>query len=148
MNCIQSILVTYFFCYFRFIWVAYVSLTFIHLFSNYQAVHCLVMTTLNTERFNILIKHFMEGGIIENPEKVNKEESILLGCGLSGYIYHIYYYYKIITNGFIAGFIKDVIFLFNLKICINCHFFVLFSFASCLLCWSISVDMECYNNNF
>lgn len=59
------------------IWFSFLSLTMFHMYANYKAVRCLVLTSLNTQRSSILLQHFMETGQVLSPEQVSKMEHIL-----------------------------------------------------------------------
>ncbi|WCJ22113.1 hypothetical protein M5689_004215 [Euphorbia peplus] len=59
------------------IWFSFLSLTVFHMYANYRAVRCLVLTSLNMQRSSILLQHFMEKGQVLSPEQVSKMEHIL-----------------------------------------------------------------------
>ncbi|XP_034700142.1 protein root UVB sensitive 3 isoform X1 [Vitis riparia] len=59
------------------IWFSFMSLTMFHMYANYRAVRCLILTTLNSERSSILIEHFMETGQVLSPQEVSKMEHVL-----------------------------------------------------------------------
>ncbi|KAB1209278.1 UPF0420 protein C16orf58 [Morella rubra] len=44
------------------IWLSFLSLTMFHMYANYKAVRCLVLTSLNPQRSSILLQHFLETG--------------------------------------------------------------------------------------
>ncbi|EEF50749.1 conserved hypothetical protein [Ricinus communis] len=59
------------------IWFSFLSLTMFHMYANYRAVRCLVLTSLNMQRSSILLQHFMETGQVLSPEQVSGMEHIL-----------------------------------------------------------------------
>ncbi|KAJ9174163.1 hypothetical protein P3X46_017221 [Hevea brasiliensis] len=59
------------------IWFSFLSLTLFHMYANYRAVRCLVLTSLNMQRSSILLQHFMETGQALSPEQVSRMEHIL-----------------------------------------------------------------------
>ncbi|XP_021910122.1 protein root UVB sensitive 3 isoform X2 [Carica papaya] len=59
------------------IWFSFLSLTIFHMYANYRAVRCLVLTSLNFERICILLKHFIETGRVLSPEQVSYMEHVL-----------------------------------------------------------------------
>ncbi|XP_065860577.1 protein root UVB sensitive 3-like isoform X2 [Euphorbia lathyris] len=59
------------------IWFSFLSLTVFHMYANYRAVRCLVLTSLNMQRSSILLQHFMEKGQVLSPEQVSRMEHIL-----------------------------------------------------------------------
>ncbi|XP_041012993.1 protein root UVB sensitive 3 isoform X2 [Juglans microcarpa x Juglans regia] len=59
------------------IWFSFLSLTLFHIYANYKAVRCLVLTSLNPERSSILLQHFLETGQVLSPEKVSRMEHVL-----------------------------------------------------------------------
>ncbi|KAL6529306.1 Protein root UVB sensitive 3 [Orobanche gracilis] len=46
-------------------------------FSNYKAVRCLSLATLNCERSSIILSHYMETGQVPSPEQVSVMEHVL-----------------------------------------------------------------------
>lgn len=58
-----------------------------HIFCNYSAVRALQMTSLNEERLLILFKQYLSKGNVLNQGIVNREESVIIGSGLSGGVY-------------------------------------------------------------
>ncbi|TMW66928.1 hypothetical protein Poli38472_012044 [Pythium oligandrum] len=43
------------------VWVAFILLTLVHVFANFNAVSCLCIPTLNRQRAHILVERFLEG---------------------------------------------------------------------------------------
>ncbi|KAL6570939.1 hypothetical protein OROGR_000489 [Orobanche gracilis] len=58
------------------IWFCFLSLTIFHM-SNYKAVRCLSLATLNCERSSILLSYYMETGQVPSPEHVSVMEHVL-----------------------------------------------------------------------
>ncbi|XP_024193128.1 protein root UVB sensitive 3 isoform X2 [Rosa chinensis] len=46
-------------------------------FTNYKAVRCLALNSLNPQRCSILLQHFMKTGKVLSPEQVSKMEHVL-----------------------------------------------------------------------
>ncbi|XP_050237591.1 protein root UVB sensitive 3 [Mercurialis annua] len=59
------------------IWFSFLSLTIFHMYANYRAVRCLVLTSLNMQRSSMLLQHFMKTGQVLSPEQVSGMEHIL-----------------------------------------------------------------------
>jgi len=59
-----------------------VLLLAIHLATNYKAVSCVAMRTLNRHRTNIVISWFQETGIVLTPKEVSKRERVLEKSGV------------------------------------------------------------------
>jgi len=55
----------------------FLLLALAHIYSNFRAVSCLVINTLNTARLNILLDIFAKTGRVSTPEEVNKLEPVL-----------------------------------------------------------------------
>eukprot|EP01124_Arcella_intermedia_P014827 TRINITY_DN2138_c0_g1_i1.p1 TRINITY_DN2138_c0_g1~~TRINITY_DN2138_c0_g1_i1.p1 ORF type:complete len:319 (-),score=59.26 TRINITY_DN2138_c0_g1_i1:15-971(-) len=62
-------------------WLFFVAFTCLHLFANYRAVRCIVLSKLNRQRSGILIRHWFESyegktqkGEILSPAQVAREE--------------------------------------------------------------------------
>lgn len=67
---------------FRFVYILFVLLTFVHIIANYRAVSCVVMETFNQSRYGILVRHFLEkAGDIAPVDWVNARESVWIQCG-------------------------------------------------------------------
>jgi hypothetical protein len=58
-------------------WVAVVVLLAIHLVTNYKAVRCVEMRTLNRHRANILFSTYRDSGIVLTPRELSCRERIL-----------------------------------------------------------------------
>ena len=58
--------------------------TIIHLYANFRAVKSLKMLTVNVSRLNLLIDAYLRTETACTPEVINLQESVILGCGLSG----------------------------------------------------------------
>ena len=58
--------------------IMFVFLALLHVYSNYRAVSCLVINTLNTARLNILLDNFLATGRVSTPEVINKLEPVLV----------------------------------------------------------------------
>jgi len=63
-------------------WVALISLLAIHLATNYKAVRCVAMHTLNRQRTNIVFSTFQEIGTILTPKQTSRRERILERSGV------------------------------------------------------------------
>lgn len=60
-------------------WVLLIVFTFLHIYTNYRAVLCLVLNTFNPYRYEMVIKHyFSSNGEILSPEEANKAEKLIL----------------------------------------------------------------------
>lgn len=62
----------------RYVLGLYLVLVAIHLYANYSAVKALRLNSLNEDRLAIIVKNYVANEVILDPEKVNKEESVLL----------------------------------------------------------------------
>ncbi|CEF66236.1 UPF0420 protein C16orf58 [Strongyloides ratti] len=59
------------------IWISFVILTFIHLFSNYNAVKSLKFSVFNQETYHIVVKEYINGNLQNlNINFINKEEPL------------------------------------------------------------------------
>lgn len=65
------------------VWNVFFILTVMHLYANYRAVRALKINKFNTERLNYVIKEYLLNGNIALPEDANRNESVLLGTGIS-----------------------------------------------------------------
>ena len=67
-----------------FTWIVFISLTILHLFSNFKAVSSLCFQTLNKDRLILVLKSYQEsrGTKIEAPKLINKKENVFIGCGV------------------------------------------------------------------
>ncbi|KAF8245571.1 hypothetical protein K440DRAFT_634152 [Wilcoxina mikolae CBS 423.85] len=63
-------------------WIALVLLLAVHLATNYKAVSCVAMRTLNRQRTNIVFSWFQETGIVLTPKEVSKRERVLEKSGV------------------------------------------------------------------
>ncbi|XP_022201036.1 RUS family member 1 [Nilaparvata lugens] len=54
-----------------------------HVYSNYMAVRALQFSTLNKERYLIILKTYLSRGLIRRTEHVNYEESVVVGSGIT-----------------------------------------------------------------
>jgi hypothetical protein len=63
-------------------WIALVSLLAVHLATNYKAVSCVAMRTLNRQRTNIVVSWFQETGIVLTPKEVSLRERVLETSGI------------------------------------------------------------------
>lgn len=54
------------------------------MFANYKAVKSLKIRTLNASRLVLLMKYFLQFHEICSVDKINYEESVVLGCGATG----------------------------------------------------------------
>jgi hypothetical protein len=59
-----------------------VSLLAVHLATNYKAVSCVAMRTLNRQRTNIVVSWFQETGIVLTPKEVSLRERVLETSGI------------------------------------------------------------------
>ncbi|XP_052798184.1 RUS family member 1-like [Mya arenaria] len=59
------------------IWTLYILFTCLHLYSNFSAVRCVVMETLNQARLHILLQEYFKTGTILSPRIVNSREPVL-----------------------------------------------------------------------
>ncbi|XP_070572784.1 RUS family member 1-like [Ptychodera flava] len=61
-------------------WSLFVMFTMLHLFSNYRAVTCVVMETVNQARLHILVQDYLQdpGGSAASLQEVNKAEPVIL----------------------------------------------------------------------
>jgi len=55
----------------------FLCLAALHIYSNYKAVSCLVMTTLNSSRLNILLEKYFLSQIVDEPRTVNYLEPVM-----------------------------------------------------------------------
>lgn len=69
---------------YRFVWHLFTVFTLIHLYANYQAVLSLKIVTLNNARLILLLRTYLGTETVLSPRVVNREESVILGTGLSG----------------------------------------------------------------
>uniref|UniRef100_A0A0K0EKX5 RUS1 family protein C16orf58 homolog n=1 Tax=Strongyloides stercoralis TaxID=6248 RepID=A0A0K0EKX5_STRER len=59
------------------IWVSFIILTFIHLFSNYKAVRSLKFSVFNQETFHIIVREYINGNLQNlNIDFINKQEPL------------------------------------------------------------------------
>lgn len=63
-------------------WTALVLLLTVHLATNYKAVSCVAMRTLNRQRTNIVFSRFRETGEVLTPEQVAGRERVLERSGV------------------------------------------------------------------
>ncbi|XP_035877244.1 RUS family member 1 isoform X5 [Phyllostomus discolor] len=54
-------------------------LTALHIYANYQAVHALVLETLNEGRLWLVLKHFLQRGEVLDPTSANQMEPLWTG---------------------------------------------------------------------
>eukprot|EP01118_Nematostelium_gracile_P011219 TRINITY_DN3951_c0_g1_i3.p1 TRINITY_DN3951_c0_g1~~TRINITY_DN3951_c0_g1_i3.p1 ORF type:complete len:411 (-),score=97.69 TRINITY_DN3951_c0_g1_i3:68-1300(-) len=59
------------------IWFIFIILTFFHLFANYMAVSSLVFNVINSQRGDILFRHYLETGNMLSPNQVASKEIVL-----------------------------------------------------------------------
>ena len=55
----------------------FLILATLHIYSNYRAVSCLVFTSLNSTRLNLLLDSFRETSVIESPVTINYREPVM-----------------------------------------------------------------------
>jgi len=55
----------------------FLMLATLHIYSNYRAVSCLVFTSLNSTRLNLLLDSFRETSVIESPVTINYREPVM-----------------------------------------------------------------------
>ncbi|XP_020669194.3 RUS family member 1 isoform X1 [Pogona vitticeps] len=53
--------------------------TILHLYANYQAVRAVCMETLNRARLGLVLRHFLQYGIVPSPAATNPQEPLLPG---------------------------------------------------------------------
>lgn len=58
-------------------WIALLSLLAVHLATNYKAVRCVAMRTLNRQRTGIVLSHFHQTGRVLTPKEVSRRERVL-----------------------------------------------------------------------
>jgi len=58
-------------------WIALLSLLAVHLATNYKAVRCVAMRTLNRQRMGIVVSHFHQTGRVLTPKEVSRRERVL-----------------------------------------------------------------------
>ncbi|KAA8896536.1 vitamin B6 photo-protection and homoeostasis-domain-containing protein [Sphaerosporella brunnea] len=63
-------------------WIALVSLLAVHLATNYKAVRCVAMRTLNRQRTNIVFSWYQETGRVLTPKDVCLRERVLETGGI------------------------------------------------------------------
>lgn len=67
------------------VWILFFFITALHMFANYKAVKSLKIRTLNASRLVLLMKYFLQFHEICSVDKINYEESVVLGCGATDY---------------------------------------------------------------
>ena len=55
----------------------FLVLAALHIYSNYRAVSCLVLTSLNSTRLHLLLDRFREANVIESPVTINYLEPVM-----------------------------------------------------------------------
>ena len=60
-------------------WCTFLLLAFLHLFFNYKACSCLVISTLNPSRYSLVIDEFLTSNIVAKPDVINRNEPFILG---------------------------------------------------------------------
>nr|XP_018895982.1 PREDICTED: RUS1 family protein C16orf58 homolog [Bemisia tabaci]XP_018895983.1 PREDICTED: RUS1 family protein C16orf58 homolog [Bemisia tabaci]XP_018895985.1 PREDICTED: RUS1 family protein C16orf58 homolog [Bemisia tabaci] len=66
------------------VWALFIILASCHIYANYQAVLSLRLVSLNTERMNLILKHYFSSKTeVPTPREVNAQESIIPGSGLT-----------------------------------------------------------------
>ncbi|KAI5857218.1 vitamin B6 photo-protection and homoeostasis-domain-containing protein [Tricharina praecox] len=63
-------------------WIALISLLAVHLATNYKAVRCVAMRTLNRQRTCIVVSQFQQTGIVLTPKEVSRRERVLEHDGI------------------------------------------------------------------
>ncbi|KAL0271955.1 UNVERIFIED_CONTAM: hypothetical protein PYX00_005102 [Menopon gallinae] len=64
-------------------WYVMCTFIFLHLFCNYKAVSCLRINVYNGERYRLSLRSFLATSDVPTVEQVNRNESIILGSGVS-----------------------------------------------------------------
>ena len=55
----------------------FIMLAALHIYSNYRAVSCLVITSLNSARLHILLDHYKHQHSVQTPAQVNHQEPVM-----------------------------------------------------------------------
>ena len=55
----------------------FIMLAALHIYSNYRAVSCLVITSLNSARLHILLEHYKHQHSVQTPAQVNHQEPVM-----------------------------------------------------------------------
>jgi len=59
----------------------FLILAILHIYSNYKAVSCLVMSTLNLARLNMVLDRYRETGLIGSVLEINRAETVMMLAG-------------------------------------------------------------------
>jgi len=59
----------------------FLILAILHIYSNYKAVSCLVMSTLNLARLNMVLDRYRETGLIGSVLDINRAETVMMPAG-------------------------------------------------------------------
>jgi hypothetical protein len=60
-----------------YVWLLFVILSLIHLFSNYVAVRSVILRKINRHRAHLLLDHFIKYKNVLNPTEISQKESLL-----------------------------------------------------------------------
>jgi len=94
--------------HFALTWCLFAFFTCLHLYANYQAVHCLVIDTFNVRRFIVVADSFIKTGKTVTPKEANLREPIIFSSGVSkwmnlGCSFSKMDYYSVRSSGVLEG---------------------------------------------
>jgi len=61
--------------------VLFMALAVLHIYSNYRAVSCLVINTLNLARLNMVLDRYRETGMVGTVLEINRAETVMMPVG-------------------------------------------------------------------